>query len=142
MNKIDYKIVMSTLNSDDAHIQQAVEQWSAETLDIEPLDIQERSEICVVRLHDFNSKLSVLIYKFLPFFYYSRLKICKLFFQKMLKLRGKELSGKQLNRVSDVERTNNPLFLKIILEVQLVFGIFHCRSSHVNNTDTFKFPPP
>ena len=42
----------------------------------------------------------------------------------MLKLRGKELSGKQLNRVSHVERTNNPLFLKIILEVQLVFGIF------------------
>ena len=49
---------------------------------------------------------------------------CKPFFQKMLKLRGKELSGKQLNRVSHVERTDNPLFLKIILEVPLVFGIF------------------
>ena len=62
VNNINYKIVLSTLNSDEAHIQQAAEQWSVETLDIEPLDIQDRSEICVVRRTDFNSKLSVLIH--------------------------------------------------------------------------------
>ena len=54
----NYKILLSTLNSDEAHIQQATEQWSAEILDIKPLDLQERSEICVVRIHDFNPKLN------------------------------------------------------------------------------------
>ena len=62
VNNINYKIVLSTLNSDEAHIQQAAELWRAQILDIEPLDIQDRSEICVVRLHDFNSNLSVLIH--------------------------------------------------------------------------------
>ena len=42
----------------------------------------------------------------------------------MLKQRGKTLSSKQLDRIVQAERTDNPLYLKIVLEELCAFGSF------------------
>ena len=45
-------------------------------------------------------------------------------FQKSLMLRGKTLSVKQMERVVEAEQTQNPLFLKIVMEELCAFGKF------------------
>ncbi len=43
-----HKVIVATLNSDEVHLQAIKDTAQAAQLNIEPLDVQDRTEMCVV----------------------------------------------------------------------------------------------